>query len=505
MTISRRKLLQAGALGGGMAMLPLGLMQKAWAGSTQALVRYNVLSPEGDKMLRIYAAAVKKMMAKPTTDPLSWTFQWYTHAMPSKYPKAQTITEVFGSGSSPQKALAESMWWTCEPHSSGNNDAFLPWHRMYVLYFEQIIREVSGEPKFTLPFWDYTGPYSAAGNNYSVMPKQFLLKDDPVFGSLYRPDRNPNSNAGKPVVNNGSPLDLSCMKWSDYSGKFGFCNNIDNNPHGSLHGDVGNSLGMGAVPWAAYDPVFWVHHANIDRIWADWNRSGGKNPSDSKFLSESWVFADKAGKAVTTKVSQVLDTTTCPYPYIYSEYPQRPKASLQFTTTQKKFQLQAQSLVAAAPSATANAISLGGKATTVALVTHSLSTSTNAAQPAARTFALQLKAQPAIREYALSFEAIAADSEPGNSYDVYLGLPAGAAPDPEYRVGSISMFGVGNQAMHGGHHAGSKDVAFLVSEQMQKLLKVGTLTDAPAVTLVPVGDPNPGSAPTIGNISLQTL
>ncbi len=102
---------------------------------------------------------------------------------------------------------------------------------------------------------------------------------------------------------------------------------------------------MGAVPWAAYDPVFWVHHANIDRIWAGWNRSGGKNPSDSKFLSESWVFADKAGKAVTTKVSQVLDTTTCPYPtYIYSEYPQRPKASLQFTTTQKKFQLQAQSL-----------------------------------------------------------------------------------------------------------------------------------------------------------------
>ncbi len=181
-------------------MLPLGLMQKAWAGSTQALVRYNVLSPEGDKMLRIYAAAVKKMMAKPTTDPLSWTFQWYTHAMPSKYPKAQTITEVFGSGSSPQKALAESMWWTCEPHSSGNNDAFLPWHRMYVLYFEQIIREVSESRN--LPFRSGTTPGLTVppATNYSVMPKQFLLKDDPVFGSLYRPDRNPNSNAGKPVV-----------------------------------------------------------------------------------------------------------------------------------------------------------------------------------------------------------------------------------------------------------------------------------------------------------------
>ncbi|MBV6748694.1 MULTISPECIES: tyrosinase family protein [Pseudomonas] len=501
MTISRRKVLKAGLVGGGMAMLPFGLMKNAWAAPGKTLTRYNVLSQEGQKMLAIYADAVKKMMAKDPKDPLSWTFQWYTHAMPGDRPKAQTIDKLYGSGSSPNKALAQAMWWTCEPHASHgvNSNAFLPWHRMYVLYFEQIIRTVSGRPDFTLPYWDYTGPYSASGNNYSVMPKQFLLEKDPVWAPLYRPDRNPGSNAGKPVVDAGNPLDLSCMKWPNYADKgtvAGFCSNINGNPHGALHGDVGNQKGMGQVPWAANDPIFWLHHANIDRIWASWNKSGGKNPNDSAFLNETWVFADGAGKAVKVKVSEILDTTTLAYPYVYAEYAERPKDSLPFPSAQKNFQLRAESV---APGATAKAIALGGKATSVAL---QVPVAANALK---QSFGAQLKALPASSVYALSFDAIEANGEPGNNYLVYLGLPAGAAPTPEYLVGGISMFGVGMQGMHGGHHASSTRVSFLVGERIHTLLAAGGLEAAPTVTLVPLGEPNPGTEPTIGSITLQSL
>ncbi|SDT03337.1 tyrosinase [Pseudomonas asplenii] len=501
MTISRRTVLQAGVIGGGMALLPLGMVKKAWAAPAKTLVRYNVLSPEGQKMLKIYAGAVKKMMAKPATDPLSWTFQWYIHAIPDVHAgdKSKTVDKVFGGAASPQKALAQSAWWTCEPHASGNSDAFLPWHRMYVMYFEQIIREVSGEAEFTLPFWDYTGPYSAAGNNYSVMPKEFLLKDDPVFGSLYRPDRNPGSNAGKPVVDFGSSLDLACMKWRDYSSKIGFCSNIDNNPHGSLHDDVGNGKGMGEVPWAANDPVFWIHHANIDRIWASWIKSGGQNPNTGSFLNQTWTFADASGKAVKIKTADVLDTTKLASPYVYSEYAQRPQGSLPFASGEKKFLLLAQS----APPATASAITLGGKPITVALsVGGAPAPAANAGKSAAHTFSAQVKALPAVQEYALSFEAIAASSAPGNAYNVYLGLPEGKAPTSEYLVGTISMFGVG---AHKAHHGSSKSASFLVGEQLQVLLKAGEVKEAPSVTLVPVGEPAPGSAPTIGNISLSAI
>src|SRR3712207_7159774 len=33
---------------------------------------------------------------------------------------------------------------------------FLPWHRAYLGYFEQICRELSGYPRFALPYWDWT-------------------------------------------------------------------------------------------------------------------------------------------------------------------------------------------------------------------------------------------------------------------------------------------------------------------------------------------------------------
>ena len=38
--------------------------------------------------------------------------------------------------------------------------------------------------------------------------------------------------------------------------------------HNSGHVWVGGS--MGSIPTAPCDPVFWMHHAEIDRIWAVW-------------------------------------------------------------------------------------------------------------------------------------------------------------------------------------------------------------------------------------------
>jgi tyrosinase len=40
------------------------------------------------------------------------------------------------------------------------------------------------------------------------------------------------------------------------------------NIHGSIHVWVGGT--MGSVPRAAYDPIFWAHHAMVDRLWRIW-------------------------------------------------------------------------------------------------------------------------------------------------------------------------------------------------------------------------------------------
>jgi tyrosinase len=48
--------------------------------------------------------------------------------------------------------------------------------------------------------------------------------------------------------------------------------------HNSGHVWVGGS--MMSVPTAPADPVFWMHHAEIDRLWAEWQGSHvGQNPT----------------------------------------------------------------------------------------------------------------------------------------------------------------------------------------------------------------------------------
>ena len=49
-------------------------------------------------MLKKYAQAVKLMMALPPSDPLSWTFQWYTHAVPTNTTKAAAISADLRTG-----------------------------------------------------------------------------------------------------------------------------------------------------------------------------------------------------------------------------------------------------------------------------------------------------------------------------------------------------------------------------------------------------------------------
>src|SRR6267154_6115156 len=109
-------------------------------------VRHDARSVEGQKMLKIYAKAVAKMKATTDGDPDSWTFQWYTHSVKGSTNKAAAITAIYGAIPSAFKMLAQEMWETCQAHHAGDiEDDFLPWHRMYVYYFEEIIRDASGD------------------------------------------------------------------------------------------------------------------------------------------------------------------------------------------------------------------------------------------------------------------------------------------------------------------------------------------------------------------------
>jgi tyrosinase len=277
-------------------------------------VRRDLNSVDGEKDLAKYAKAVKIMMDLPEQDPKSWMFQWYIHSIPSDRKKADELKRLYPVASE-NAALAAESWSTCQAHMRGGMaDDFLPWHRMYLLCFETTIRSLLNDPSFALPYWNYTR------KDQRALPEQFRRKADPVFNVLYRSGRIPAVNAGTPIdagLLGQSPINVLSLTQTNYGPtglRTGFCRDIDSNLHGSIHVRVGNTMGMGAVPWAANDPIFWLHHANIDRLWASWNQNGGLNPQGA-WLERSYVFPDGTGGRKVLKNREVLSLVAAGYSY----------------------------------------------------------------------------------------------------------------------------------------------------------------------------------------------
>lgn len=53
-------------------------------------------------------------------------------------------------------------------------------------------------------------------------------------------------------------------------------------PHGLVHAAVGGPEGDMTAMHSPNDPIFWLHHANVDRLWWNWQQSGIKPPSSSR-------------------------------------------------------------------------------------------------------------------------------------------------------------------------------------------------------------------------------
>lgn len=457
--------------------VPLGLWlgQRTLANSTTPVVRSEARTTDGQAMLAKYALAVGLMKAKPDKDPLSWNFQWYTHWVRDDTNKAKELARVYPQPSD-EKTLADKMWNTCQAHfGMGNASHFLPWHRAFVLYFEAIIRAVLKDATFALPYWDY----SSAPKPPSSLPPEFLMKDDKLFKSLYVENRNPWAKDGKPIDfpdPNSNLLSTAALKQCTYEpagALSGFCQELDDKLHGYVHGLVGDGTNMGDVPWAANDPIFWLHHANIDRIWASWNTAGRTNPTFGK----EFTFADKDGKATLVDLDKFGDTAALGYRYDrLDKVPDCPTSKESLMTA-----AAAQITVAKAGS-----ITLGPEPRPIVL---DPVPEREGAEPVA--LGTRLSALKEGQELYLIAKNIRAEKQPGVLFSVFMGPKGveGREDRNEFRAGSISFFnGVG----HSGHgvpevqEGPERFVSFNVTEVLRKLRAKDLLAARPELTLAPI-------------------
>jgi tyrosinase len=466
-------------------------------------IRYNAASQEGKAMLRIYADGVKATKALSDQDAKSWNFQWYIHATPLS--KAQLITSIFGSTPSAARDLANQTWYTCQSHRGQPKDYFLPWHRLYLLQFEQIIKATTGRPEFTLPYWDYT----SAG--FYAIPDEFQAKNktDPLFSSLFVETRNKDGGRLRSAdVNAVEPLNKHFPGFQDFlvlpdmtQRDYGlFCGQLDANLHGNVHTYTGDGSNMGSVPTAAGDPVFWLHHCNVDRIWAAWNHLGGKNPTQTE--GKSWedtkfVFPDANGNCLEVALSIVSDSSALPYQYdILPGQAVSPALASASSPSEARVLLKsiAPHVAAEGAASSAAAVALGPAPQTVRLAP-------TASKDRLMSIAPNLPVGASSRRV-LVLKQVQAHADPNTTYQVFLDVPPDVPPDAEHYVGLLNFFGATPDPEHEMH--GSRNVAFDVTKVVQGLMARGKLRDDTSVTLVPVGPPIEGAAPVIsGGIELE--
>lgn len=500
MTMNRRSFLVGAGAGVAAAAMPFDLWRSKRAGAAGLVTRYSTSTPEGVKMLAIYASAVEKMKALPTSDPRSWVFQWYTHWVDGNTTKDAALQATFGSQSSPQRDLAAAMWDTCQGHGPNPVKYFLVWHRMFVFHFEEIVRSVSGHPEFTLPYW----PYDQVDQR--SIPTAFR---GPGNNPLYVADRNDGINSGAALDADGrSPLSFKCMADKSFlptagSLSQGFNANLNQNPHGTVHDDVGTDTNMGMIPFAAKDPVFYMHHCEVDRLWASWNAAGGQNPTDESWLNQSFTFADANGTMVTATNRDFLSTDALGYQY-------DTLMNIAPIATPSSF-------VLAKSSATPLVLSVGAAATPEkhghgnmlhseiagALALGDTPLTVRIPQPKSTPLMGTLNKSLSKKEQKVFvvLRDIYAAKAPGSGFGVYINLPSGTTPTPRsvHYVGSISFFNA--TAMPGSDGMFMVDTYALdVTEELKAISKEGGLGKDISVTVAPFGKVAPGSAPKIGRI-----
>jgi tyrosinase len=158
----------------------------------------------------------------------------------------------------------------------GHGDVgFLPWHRAYLLDLERELQAI--DPTVALPYWRFDQPAPNVftrefmGVSNAVGTVQFTAghpfntwRTDGRLGISRSPGFAPGSAPGG-LLNEIQTLALGGPAPNAAYGGFAL---MERNPHAEAHGRFGGFLS--AIPTAARDPLFFMLHANVDRLWAKW-------------------------------------------------------------------------------------------------------------------------------------------------------------------------------------------------------------------------------------------
>lgn len=145
---------------------------------------------------------------------------------------------------------------------------FFTWHRAYLLAFEDALRTI--RCNVALPYWDWSSGPSTGVPDACRFPTYVNRSGNVIPNPLHsgpRPGGGQTTRRANIDVTAFDDLATSAQSALSAATFSSFQSQIDG-VHGSVHVRVGGD--MGSVGSAGYDPIFYLHHANVDRLWAQW-------------------------------------------------------------------------------------------------------------------------------------------------------------------------------------------------------------------------------------------
>jgi tyrosinase len=164
------------------------------------------------------------------------------------------------------------------------NVGFLPWHRAYVLDLERALQRT--DPTVAVPYWRFDQSASA------LFTQDFMGESDPQDQVLFRPghalehwvtDSMPGIARGLKFSLNGPANvinEVQTLRLGGAGNDFAGFHQMEGNPHGFAHTSFNGPIS--SISTAVRDPLFFMLHANVDRLWAKWqwvkHRSDSTDP-----------------------------------------------------------------------------------------------------------------------------------------------------------------------------------------------------------------------------------
>lgn len=171
------------------------------------------------------------------------------------------------------------------------NVGFLPWHRAYLLDLERELQAI--DPSVALPYWRFDKaapklfsrrfigmPNSAGRVEFSAGHPLISWKTDSLAG-INRNMGFPSSSAPSGLITEAQTLALGNPPAGATPPVVTFSrfHRMEFNPHNRAHTRFSGFISNAST--APRDPLFFLLHANVDRLWAKWQWLNGRmDPGD---------------------------------------------------------------------------------------------------------------------------------------------------------------------------------------------------------------------------------